>query len=110
MSRPEAPLRPIDLARSAGVSTQQIRNYVDAAAGQTPGTLDVPRGALRIGEVAAYLGVRTSALRVWEAAGLLVPKRERGTRYRTYGPADVRDARMIHMLRQDRYPLDRIRP
>lgn len=190
-SSPETPLRPIDLARVAGISTQQIRNYVDAGilppasrtaagyrrldtrhrralatydalvpgygqqtaravmravhagdvplalslvdaahaalhdqrlslraagealeavAGQTPETLDVPRGGLRIGEVAAYLGVRTSALRVWESAGLLVPKRERGTRYRTYRPADVRDARMIHMLRQDRYPLDRIRP
>jgi DNA-binding transcriptional MerR regulator len=83
---------------------------LEAVAGQTPETLDVPRGGLRIGEVAAYLGVRTSALRVWESAGLLVPKRERGTRYRTFGPADVRDARMIHMLRQDRYPLGRIRP
>lgn len=55
---------------------------------------------LRIGEVARLLGVRTSALRVWEAAGLIGPPRERGTRYRRYGPADVRDARIVHSLRR----------
>ena len=64
---------------------------------------------MRIGEVAAHLGVRTSALRTWEAAGLLAPGRERGTGYRRYGPADVRDASLVGMLRQGRYPLPRIR-
>ncbi len=188
MSTPR--LRPVDLARLAGMSTQQIRNYEEAGilppasrtaagyrtfedvhrqallthrvlltgyghdtaqrvmravhAGDVPralalvdeahavlheqrGSLDTasealealagrpltvppPRhGDLRIGEVAALLGVRTSALRVWEAAGLLAPARERGTAYRHYGPADVRDARMIHVLRQSRYPLPQIR-
>jgi len=47
---------------------------------------------------------------VWEAAGLLAPGRERGTRYRTYSPADVRDARLIHTLRRSHYLLDQIRP
>jgi len=183
-------LRPVDLARLAGVSTQQVRNYEDAGvlppaartasgyrtftdvhrralltyralvrgygptaaahimrtvhAGDVPGALALvdathaalhtertdlgaataalealaraePRqlpaaGALRVGEVAALLGVRPSALRVWEAAGLLAPGRERGTRYRTYGPADVRDARLIQTLRRSHYPLDQIRP
>ncbi len=180
-------MRPIDLARVAGVSTQQVRNYVDwgvlppaprtesgyrvlderhrdalltyralakgfgwAAAkaimnavhdGDVPAALalvneahaDVheqtrrlaataealtavasteppPRSDLRIGEVARVLGVRTSALRVWEAAGLLVPRRERGTGYRFYTPADVRDARMITMLRQNVYGLEQIHP
>ncbi|XVQ89969.1 MerR family transcriptional regulator [Microbispora siamensis] len=182
-------LRPVDLAREAGVSTQQIRNYADAGilppaertaagyrrfdtrhreallayralakgygweaarsimlavhdgdlagalalvdachaalhqqrlalratgealeavAGQDPGGPAAPQSALRIGEVAALLGVRASALRVWEAAGLLTPLREPGTGYRWYGPAEVRDARMILMLRQGRYPLARI--
>ncbi|WP_433324613.1 MerR family transcriptional regulator [Spirillospora sp. CA-294931] len=182
-------LRPVDLARLAGASTQQIRNYVDLgvlppaertssgyrvlhgghrralttylalvegfgtqtarsilmavhagdvtralaivdeshaelherrlslqAAGEALEAVaaqDVPspsRSPLRIGEVAAHLGVRTSALRVWEAEGLLKPKRERVTGYRAFGPSDVRDARMINMLRQGRYPLAQIRP
>ncbi|MFF2026616.1 MerR family transcriptional regulator [Streptomyces sp. NPDC058171] len=187
-------LRPVDLARDAGVSTQQIRNYegagvlphvprtesgyrcfdeghrqalftyralvlgygveragaimravhaddvplalslldaghaelhqqraalrevgagLHAVAGEAGSRADddvgVPRGGLRIGEVAARLGVRTSALRVWEAAGLLTPMREAGTGYRCYGPAELRDARMVALLRQGRYSLDRIR-
>ncbi|WP_228648776.1 MerR family transcriptional regulator [Microtetraspora sp. AC03309] len=188
MTREQGALRPIDLARSVGVSTQQIRNYADAAilppaprtpagyrrfdaghhralltyralargygwdtarvimqsvhagdlplalahvdaahalvheerlslqaagealeavAEQTPDT-SAPRSGMRIGELAAHLGVRTSALRVWESSGLLTPKRDPGTGYRTFGPADVRDARMINMLRQGRYPLTQI--
>jgi DNA-binding transcriptional MerR regulator len=183
-------LRPVDLARAAGVSTQQIRNYADAGvlpptprspsghrrfgprhrrallayralakgfgpvtaqaimravhAGdvaealalidaahaalheqrrtlrataealdavplQTPQASVPPRSHLRIGEVAARLGVRSSALRVWEAAGLLRPAREPGTGHRRFGPADVRDAQMVHMLRQGRHPLPQIR-
>ncbi|MFC7330865.1 MerR family transcriptional regulator [Marinactinospora rubrisoli] len=184
-------LRPVDLARAAGVSTQQIRNYEEAGilppaprtesgyrvfgprhlaavltfralargrgpvtaqaimlavhdgdvpralamvdadhaalheqrrslqaagealaalAGQEPGTAATPRSGLRIGEVAAVLGVRTSTLRVWESAGLLAPRREPGTTYRRYGPADVRDARLVQILRQSRYPLPQIHP
>ncbi|MFE5160399.1 MerR family transcriptional regulator [Streptomyces sp. NPDC056697] len=192
MSRTDAALRPVDLARMAGVSTQQIRNYLDAGilppatrtpagyrrfgdrhrralvtyrallpgygaetaravmravhaedialaltlvnaghaalhdqrlslqaagealetvAGQTPDISAPARsGPLRIGEVAARIGVRTSALRVWESAGLLRPRRDRGTGYRVYGPSDIRDARMIDLLRQVRYPLPQIRP
>ncbi|TGB00656.1 MerR family DNA-binding transcriptional regulator [Streptomyces sp. MZ04] len=198
MSRAETALRPVDLARAAGVSTQQIRNYADAgilpptprtpagyrrfdtrhrralltyralvpgyglytaqaimralhaddltlaltlvdaghvelheqrrslqaagealeavaketpqAATETPDDTaqasDTPR--LRIGEVAARLGVRTSALRVWEAAGLLHPQREPGTHYRWFGPIDVRDARIVSILRQGHYPLPQI--
>jgi DNA-binding transcriptional MerR regulator len=191
MSRADAGLRPIDLARAAGVSTQQIRNYADAGilppaprsptgyrrfdgrhrralltyralaggygwdtaraimravhagdlagalslvdaghaalheqrlslraagealeavAAQTPDTVASTRDGMRIGEVAAHLGVRASALRVWEAAGLLAPTREPGTGYRRFSAADVRDARMINMLRHGRYPLTHIRP
>ncbi|MFF9783117.1 MerR family transcriptional regulator [Streptomyces nigrescens] len=191
MGSTEAGLRPVDLARMAGVSTQLIRNYADtgilppaprtpsgyrtfgsrhrralltygvltqgygpgtaqaimqavhaedlgralalvdaghaalheqrlslkaasealeALAGQAPDDSAVPRSGLRIGEVAALLGVRTSALRVWESAGLLAPRRDPGTRYRSYRAADVRDARLVTLLRQSHYPLDRIRP
>ncbi|WP_200303969.1 MerR family transcriptional regulator [Streptomyces adelaidensis] len=183
-------LRPVDLARLAGVSTQQIRNYEEAGVlppvprsasgyrvfgdahrralltyrvlsrgygavvatrvmrtvhdGDVPGALalvdeahaalhaervslraasealetlagerpedDVPGTDLLIGEVAALLGVRTSTLRVWEAAGLLSPRRERGTGYRHYAPDEVRDARFILSLRRNHYLLDQIRP
>jgi DNA-binding transcriptional MerR regulator len=182
-------LRPIDLARVAGVSTQQIRNYADAGilppaprspagyrrfdhrhrealvtyrtlakgfgwdtaraimqainaedvataltevdaahaalheqrvsllatetaleavAGQDHSGLS--RSDLRVGDVAKELGVRTSALRLWESAGLLLPRRDRGTGYRSFSPTDVRDARMIIMLRRGHYGLAQIRP
>ncbi|MFH8237013.1 MerR family transcriptional regulator [Streptomyces sp. NPDC018321] len=183
-------LRTVDLARTAGLSTQQIRNYEDAGVlppagrtesgyrvfgerhrqalltyrglregygpvtatrvmrtvheGDVPGALALvdaahaalheervslraarealevlagrrteavaDTGGLRIGEVAALVGVRTSALRVWETAGLLAPARERDTKYRVYGPADVRDARVVHTLRRSHYLFDQIRP
>lgn len=180
-------MRPIDLAREAGISTQQVRNYVDsgilppaprtesgyrvfddrhrqalltyramargfgwptaraimaavhdddvpaalalvtesyaavheqcrnlAATGEALAVVAASeprsRSDLRIGEVARLLGIRTSALRVWEDAGLLVPARERGTDYRRYSPSDVRDARMIVMLRQNHYRLEQILP
>lgn len=73
-------------------------------------TRGLPPSGMRIGEVAAYLGVRTSGLRVWEAAGLLAPRRDPGTGYRRFDPVDVRDARMINMLRHGRYPLPQIQP
>ncbi|GAA4237418.1 DNA-binding transcriptional MerR regulator [Streptosporangium album] len=190
MSREEAGLRPIDLARMAGISTQQIRNYADAgilpptsrspagyrrfdaghrralftyralakgygwdtaraimqaahagdlplalslmdaghavlheqrlslkAAGealeavaeQNPETSGPTRSGMRIGEMAAHLGVRASALRVWESVGLLTPQRDQDTKYRWFGSADIRDARMVNMLRQGRYPLPQIK-
>ncbi|MEV5893272.1 MerR family transcriptional regulator [Nonomuraea fuscirosea] len=182
-------LRPVDLAREVGVSTQQIRNYADAGIlppaertpsgyrrfdtrhraallayrtlargfgwdtaravmravheGDVPGGLalidashaalhgrrqelqatsealhavasaaqapDAPASVMRIGDAARHLGLRASALRLWESAGLLTPPREPGTGYRRYGPDDVRDARMINILRQGRHPLPQIR-
>ncbi|MCA2214970.1 MerR family transcriptional regulator [Jidongwangia harbinensis] len=90
------------------LSLREVADALAAVAQAPPSAL--PRTALRIGELAAHLGVRTSAIRVWEAAGLLRPDRERGTGYRRYAPADVRDARMVAMLRQARYPLAQIGP
>ncbi|MEU6991144.1 MerR family DNA-binding transcriptional regulator [Streptomyces sp. NPDC046465] len=83
---------------------------LEAVAEDGPEAPALPRSRLRIGEVAAHLGVRASALRVWEAAGLLTPSRDPGTHYRSYLPADVRDARIVHMLRQSHYLLPQIRP
>ena len=81
-----------------------------AAVAEGPAPSPSSRSDLRVGEVAAILGLRPSALRVWEAAGLLAPRRERSTGYRCYGPTDVRDARMVIALRRVGYPLDQIGP
>ncbi|KUL36320.1 MerR family transcriptional regulator [Streptomyces sp. NRRL F-4489] len=89
---------------------QEVERALDGLAGHHPepaGPGD--RFPLRIGEVAARLGLRTSALRVWESAGLLAPEREAATGYRWYGPAELRDARLVQLLRRGGYPLPRIR-
>ena len=46
---------------------------LEAVAEQPPDALAVPRAGMRIGEAGFSLGVRPSALRVWEAAGLAGP-------------------------------------
>lgn len=107
-----AALALVDAAHAAlheeRVSLRAASEALEALAREQPAPL--PPSGLRIGEAAALIGVRTSALRVWEAAGLLAPERERGTKYRVYNPADVRDARLIHTLRRSHYLLDQIRP
>ncbi|MFC9951675.1 MerR family transcriptional regulator, partial [Streptomyces prasinus] len=93
-----------------GVGRGRGRGAAAGGGGAGAGSAASSRPALRIGEVAGLLGVRTSALRVWEAAGLLTPRREHGTGYRLFDPADVRDARLVHTLRGSHYLFDRIRP
>ena len=61
-----------------------------------------------IGELARRLGVTPATLRTWEGAGILTPARAPGTGYRCYGPADVRDAELTHLLRRGGYPLEHI--
>lgn len=89
-------------------SLVEIERTLSAAVAQEPAA-DAPDG-LRVGELARLLGVRTSTLRVWEAAGLLTPAREAGTGYRVYSAQDVRDARIVQTLRESYYSFDRIRP
>ncbi|WP_345429793.1 MerR family transcriptional regulator [Actinoallomurus vinaceus] len=91
------------------LSLEAASEALEAIARQAPDTEALPRTGLSVGEVAARLGVRSSALRVWEAAGLLAPGRDPATGYRRFGAADVRDARLIAVLRQSHYPLPRIR-
>ncbi|SEF16949.1 MerR family transcriptional regulator [Jiangella alba] len=82
-----------------------------AAGAPRGGPAGAPRGGpgLRVGEVARRLGVRTSALRTWEAYGLLAPAREPGTSYRSYTADDVRDAQLVNLLRQSHYGLPQVR-
>ncbi|WP_436888894.1 MerR family transcriptional regulator [Nocardiopsis dassonvillei] len=65
---------------------------------------------LRIGRVARLVGVRASALRVWERAGLVRPVRDPRTGYRVYGPGQVREARVVAELRRGGYGLEQIAP
>ncbi|WP_223297670.1 MerR family transcriptional regulator [Catenulispora acidiphila] len=110
--RTKEALELVDAAHAAlhqgRASLLEIERTLSAVVNQEPAT-DAPDG-LRVGALARLLGVRTSALRVWEAAGLLAPSRESGTGYRLYGARDVRDARIIQTLRESSYMFDRIRP
>ena len=58
-----------------------------------------PADSMSVGAVAIALGIRPSTLRHWEAERLLRPARS-ATGARIYNPTDVRDARLIHQLRQ----------
>lgn len=65
-------------------------------------------GPLRIGAAARLVGVRASALRVWERAGLVRPVRDPRTGYRVYGPGQVREVRVVSELRRGGYGLEQI--
>jgi DNA-binding transcriptional MerR regulator/quercetin dioxygenase-like cupin family protein len=56
---------------------------------------------LRISEVARRLGISSSALRAWEALGLVVPKRT-ASQYRMYNEADLRLLQRALFLRRAR--------
>ena len=56
---------------------------------------------LRISEVARRVGISSSALRSWEALGLIVPHRSE-SRYREYSESDVRTLRRAVFLRRTR--------
>ncbi|WP_166350839.1 TioE family transcriptional regulator [Phytoactinopolyspora limicola] len=73
----------------------------------------IPDGPARtapysIGELAHRLGVTSATLRNWEAAGILKPQRDPTTGYRRFGPDDVRDAELAHLLRRGGYLLDHV--
>jgi DNA-binding transcriptional MerR regulator/uncharacterized cupin superfamily protein len=56
---------------------------------------------LRISEVARRVGISSSALRAWEALGLVTPQRSQ-TRYRLYSQSDVRLLQRAIFLRRAR--------
>ncbi|WP_458687597.1 MerR family transcriptional regulator [Nocardia tengchongensis] len=59
--------------------------------------------SMSISELADALGIRPSTLRHWDATGLVTPGRGEQRDERTYAPADVRDARIVHQLRRAGY-------
>jgi DNA-binding transcriptional MerR regulator/quercetin dioxygenase-like cupin family protein len=71
------------------------KNFSKTSANQTA------RRLLRISEVARRVGVSSSALRAWEALGLVSPHRTE-SRYRLYAEADVRLLQRAVFLRRAR--------
>lgn len=65
----------------------------------------LPPDSMTISELAGALGLRPSALRHWEKEGLVTPSRSPA---RTYSPTDVRDARIVHQLRQAGYRIPQL--
>jgi DNA-binding transcriptional MerR regulator len=65
--------------------------------------------ALRIGEAARAVGVQPSAVRFWEAEGLLQPSRDRESGYRQYDRQQLRRLEMIVLLRGANYRFEAIR-
>lgn len=61
------------------------------------------RSGLRIGEAAALVDVRVSALRFWEERGLLHPTRDRESGYRIYDEQQLRLLRVVALLRRADY-------
>ncbi len=57
--------------------------------------------SLHIGEVAQRVGISSSALRAWEALGLIVPQRTK-SKYRLYSELDVRLLQQAVFLRRAR--------
>lgn len=65
--------------------------------------------SMSVSELAEALGVRPSALRHWEAEGLVVPDRWSSRRIRRYAPAHVRDARVVWQLRTAGHRIDALK-
>jgi len=71
------------------------KNLSDASAARRPAR------TLRISEVARRVGISSSALRAWEALGLVSPQRTQ-SRYRVFTEADVRLLQRAIFLRRSR--------
>jgi DNA-binding transcriptional MerR regulator/quercetin dioxygenase-like cupin family protein len=71
------------------------KNLSDASAARKPSR------TLRISEVARRVGISSSALRAWEAMGLVTPQRTR-SRYRLFTESDVRLLQRAIFLRRAR--------
>ena len=106
----DAALRAIDHSHALLQRDRETLDAVEAAVAILIGAQQQPqsRSALPISALAHRLGVRPATLRKWERAGVLQPRRDPATRYRSYSPDDVRDAELAHLLRRGGYRLDHI--
>ncbi|MFJ3402634.1 MerR family transcriptional regulator [Promicromonospora sp. NPDC090134] len=94
--------------RLAGERDEALR--ARAALGAIEGEESGPDAdVMTITQLAAALGVRTSTLRFWEQEGLAVPERVTTLRARQYGPAAIREARIVAALRSSGYGIPAVR-
>ncbi|MEV6658022.1 TioE family transcriptional regulator [Nocardia fluminea] len=102
----------IDRAHSQLLRDRETLTAVRRAVGhlitESSSAATVSAGTRTVGELAHHLRVTPATLRAWEAAGILSPDRDPATGYRRYGPADLRDAELAHILRRGHYRLDHI--
>ncbi|MGQ5260557.1 TioE family transcriptional regulator [Micromonospora sp. ZYX-F-536] len=106
----DAALRAVDSGHVQLVRDRETLDAVEATIGVlTAAPAPRPPGRpLTVGDLAHRLGVTPATLRKWERAGVLSPARDRTSRQRLYGPDDVRDAELAHLLRRGGYLLDHI--
>ncbi|WP_433046545.1 TioE family transcriptional regulator [Dactylosporangium sp. CS-033363] len=106
----DAALRVLDASHAQLLRDREILDGVASAASILAGPVPAPSasaaGPLPIGALAHRLGVKPATLRKWERAGILTPARVTGQR--VYGPPDVRDAELAHLLRRGGYLLAHI--
>lgn len=104
----------LSLVDASHASLHAERQRIDSVLGAFEAVVvDAPPPSspyLRVGEVARSLGVRTSALRLWEKRGLLHPSRDRVTGYRVYDRGQQRTAHLVALLRRGGYGIELIRP
>ncbi|MFD4459904.1 MerR family DNA-binding transcriptional regulator [Nocardia sp. NPDC058480] len=85
-----------------------VRRAVDHLIDESSSRTELSENTRTIGELAHHLRVTPATVRAWEAAGILTPTRDPATGYRHYGPTDLRDAELAHILRRGHYRLDHI--
>ncbi len=102
-----------DLHRRRGnvEDTLGVLRAATTAEPRVPPTKNCPRWrtCLQVGEAAQQVGVRVSALRFWEAQGLLSPHRDESSRYRLYDAEQLRRLQVVVLLRDAGYAFDAIR-
>lgn len=97
-------LRAVDRSHAQLLRDRETLDAVSAAVGVLTVAPERSGGPLPVSAVAHRLGVSPATLRKWERSGILRPSRDRAG-YRLYGPDDVRDAELAHLLRRGGYPL-----
>lgn len=64
---------------------------------------------MTIGEVSAFVGASSSAIRHWEKEGLISLPRDQGNGYRKFNRTQIRQIQVIRILRSANYPLEIIK-
>jgi DNA-binding transcriptional MerR regulator len=108
--RTDDALEALDRAHARILTDRETLRQLDGAlraAARLPPDPQPSHASLTVGELARRLGVTAATLRSWERAGALRPRRHH-TGHREYTPSDVRDARLVDLLRRGRFPLPRI--